>query len=70
LEYGIASSRSRRCALRFLAVDSKGRGLGIGAALVDECIKFASKAGYRTMTLWTHSVLTGAWHIYEKPALH
>jgi len=52
--------------LRLLLVDPEGRGLGIGARLTNECIRFARKAGYKAITLWTHSVLTGARHIYEK----
>ena len=52
--------------IRLLIVDPKGRGLGIGRRLVDECIAFARKAGYRGITLWTHSNLTAARHIYQK----
>jgi DNA-binding MarR family transcriptional regulator/GNAT superfamily N-acetyltransferase len=52
--------------IRLLIVDPKARGLKLGARLVDECIRFARRAGYKKITLWTHSVLTAARHIYQK----
>ena len=52
--------------LRLLLVDPKARGLGLGTRLVDECVTFARQAGYKKITLWTHSVLTAARHTYQK----
>ncbi|MDP2295823.1 MAG: helix-turn-helix domain-containing GNAT family N-acetyltransferase [Pseudolabrys sp.] len=52
--------------IRLLLVDEKARGLGVGARLTDECIRFAREAGYKKTTLWTHSILVAARHIYQK----
>ena len=52
--------------IRLFLVDPKARGRGIGSMLTDACVRFARAAGYSKLTLWTHSVLTAARHIYAK----
>jgi DNA-binding MarR family transcriptional regulator/predicted N-acetyltransferase YhbS len=52
--------------LRMLLVTPKARGLGLGTQMVKECIRFAKRAGYKKITLWTNDILVEARKIYEK----
>jgi len=51
--------------LRMVFVEAEARGLGIGRKLVEECLTFARRAGYRKMVLYTVDCLHSARKLYE-----
>ncbi len=50
--------------LRLMLVEPKARGLGVGKRLVEQCVTFSRRAGYKKIRLWTQSNLLPARRLY------
>lgn len=49
-----------------MAVSPKYQGLKIGQQLIDFCINFAKKQGWKSITLYSHNKLVAALNLYKK----
>jgi DNA-binding MarR family transcriptional regulator/GNAT superfamily N-acetyltransferase len=61
-----ASDAPDTAQLRLLLVEPQSRGAGVGTRLVDECLRFARRSGYRRIMLWTTDVQREARRIYQR----
>jgi GNAT superfamily N-acetyltransferase len=63
---GTATREKDAAGFRLLAVSLEARGLGVGKALVDRCLKLARDHGRRRMVIHTTAAMRTAWAMYER----
>lgn len=56
----VAAASDTQASVRMLYVEPDVRRLGIGTQLINECLRFAKRAGYRTLSLESESSLNDA----------
>jgi ribosomal protein S18 acetylase RimI-like enzyme len=63
---GSATLEKNASGIRLLCVDPKSRGLGVGKALSNECIRLAKADGNNQVILHTTQAMEVAWSLYTK----
>lgn len=63
---GSATKETNSAGFRLLAVAEHARGMGIGKALTEECLKRAKEAGLQQVIIHSTMAMQTAWNMYEK----
>ena len=62
----IVQASPREAQLRWLLLDPRIRGRGLGGGLVTEAVEFSRACGYEKVILWTEGSLATATALYRK----
>jgi DNA-binding MarR family transcriptional regulator/GNAT superfamily N-acetyltransferase len=62
----LARRTDEEALLRLFFLEPHARGRGLGQRLIAECVRFARRAGYRKLSLWTSQGLVAARKLYAR----